>query len=66
MENWLQQMYRMSELRDEEMCPLCKCEEPEKKGFKDELSEKEFEISGICQECQDYVFTEEEEEEEDE
>ena len=24
--------------------------------FKDELSEKEYTISGMCQECQDYAF----------
>lgn len=24
--------------------------------FKDELSEREYEISGICQECQDEIF----------
>jgi len=26
------------------------------KGFKDELSVKEFRISGLCQECQDKTF----------
>ncbi len=25
-------------------------------GFKDELSKKEFTISGLCQKCQDSVF----------
>lgn len=25
-------------------------------GFKDDLSRKEFTISGLCQECQDSVF----------
>jgi len=28
------------------------------KGFKDELSSKEYEITGFCQECQDSVFEE--------
>ena len=60
MESWLQQMYRMSELRTKGFCPICKCKEPEKKGFVDELSKKEFEISGLCQECQDDIFSEEE------
>ena len=34
-------------------CPLCK-----KKitGFNDELSLKEFKISGMCQDCQNSVF----------
>lgn len=30
-------------------------------GFKDELSVKEYKISGLCQECQDAVFEGEEE-----
>lgn len=29
-------------------------------SFKDELSEKEFKISGMCQECQDKTFVEDE------
>jgi len=34
-------------------CPICK----NKIGvFKDTLSEKEYRISGLCQECQDGVF----------
>lgn len=30
--------------------------------FEDEISQREFEISGLCQDCQDETFTEEEEE----
>jgi len=30
-------------------------------GFKDELSRKEYLISGTCQKCQDQVFEEDEE-----
>lgn len=26
------------------------------KGFRDELSKKEYQISGLCQECQDSIF----------
>jgi len=26
------------------------------KGFRDELSRKEYQLSGLCQECQDRVF----------
>jgi len=34
-------------------CPTCN----EKVGeFRDELSKKEFSISGMCQKCQDSVF----------
>lgn len=28
-------------------------------GFRDNLSKKEYEISGMCQQCQDMVFKEE-------
>lgn len=35
------------------LCPMCKLEI---KGFKDELSKKEFSISGMCQKCQDKFF----------
>lgn len=42
--------------RDNGICPMCK----EKIGeFQDELSEKEFQISGMCQRCQDEVFLDE-------
>ena len=40
---------------------LCKFCKKEIKGFKDALSIKEFSISGLCQECQDKVFIENEE-----
>ena len=37
------------------MCPFCK--NPVKDTeFKDALSRKEFDISGVCQTCQDKVF----------
>ena len=36
-------------------CPLCKCK-VDKDEFRDELSRKEFEISGLCQSCQDDIF----------
>ena len=40
----------------EEHCRTCN----KKVGdFKDSLSEKEYKISGMCQECQDSVFGEE-------
>ena len=48
--------------RDEGKCPFCgKVIDPEKE-FRDELSKREFKISGLCQKCQDEVFTEPEEE----
>jgi len=36
-------------------CPLCKSK-IKMKDFKDDLSKREFKISGICQKCQDKVF----------
>jgi len=39
-------------------CPVCG-EEIDSKEFKDELSRKEFRISGMCQECQDKTFKDE-------
>lgn len=39
-------------------CPMCGCScKVEHHGlFKDELSLKEFRITGLCQSCQDEVF----------
>jgi len=36
-------------------CPTCQGEIKEE-DFRDDLSKKEFGISGMCQECQDSVF----------
>ena len=46
----------MVHLVDEGNCPICGTAGPFK--FKDELSRKEFMISGICQKCQDKYFKE--------
>ena len=43
------------EMRDKGLCPTCGQKVLE---FRDKLSAKEFEISGMCQECQDSVFGE--------
>jgi len=37
-------------------CPLCGRVIANMRDFKDDLSYKEFKISGMCQECQDSVF----------
>jgi hypothetical protein len=37
----------------EKTCPVCK---QRIEGFRDYISEREYEISGLCQECQDSVF----------
>ena len=36
-------------------CPFC-LDSVTEDDFKDELSKKEYKISGICQKCQDKVF----------
>lgn len=38
-------------------CPLCG-EAIHPNAFKDALSKKEYEISGLCQKCQDLAFAE--------
>lgn len=36
-------------------CPFCHME-VNYEDFRDELSKKEFNISGLCQKCQDEIF----------
>jgi hypothetical protein len=36
-------------------CPCCQ-KEIHQEDFRNEISRKEFKISGLCQECQDQVF----------
>ena len=43
------------------LCPICS-EEILHEEFRDNLSKKEYRISGICQACQDKIFIEPEEE----
>ena len=53
MENLLEQMFgRTSAMRNGE-CVTCGAPIGE---FRDELSRKEYGISGMCQDCQDSVF----------
>jgi len=42
-------------------CSFCKSTKVERKDFKDELSWKEFHISGLCMKCQDIAFKDPEE-----
>lgn len=37
-------------------CPLCGKKIDTKTEFRDELSMREYEVSGLCQKCQDEVF----------
>lgn len=43
------------DLVDSKKCPFCK-QTVYLKDFKDELSKKEYTISGLCQKCQDETF----------
>lgn len=45
----------MYERRENGQCPFCG-KDMSNPSFRDELSKKEFMISGICQECQDNYF----------
>lgn len=45
-------------LVDNDRCPFCK-KVIDFDSFTDTLSEKEYDISGLCQKCQDETFKEE-------
>jgi len=41
-------------------CPIChQVVLPNPNSFRDDLSRKEYEISGLCQKCQDNIFGDE-------
>ena len=42
--------------QNQKMTPTCPFCNKEVTGFKDSLSLREFEISGLCQKCQDETF----------
>jgi hypothetical protein len=52
----LGKLANMNERVSEEGCQTCSKEYP--LHFKDLLSYREFKLSGMCQKCQDEVFTE--------
>jgi hypothetical protein len=54
----------MPELADRIMCGQCTFCSKSLTPFRDEISAKEYSISGMCQECQDEVFSMSDEEEE--
>lgn len=53
MNKLLENVFGRTTAMENGVCPLC-----QKKitGFRDSLSEKEYTISGMCQECQDVTF----------
>jgi hypothetical protein len=48
---------KAGDLRDQQRCPICaKPITPHDILIMDKLSRREFQISGLCQACQDAVF----------
>lgn len=45
----------LAKLIAEDKCPQCKRDISEN-DFKDDLSRKEYSISGLCQTCQNFIF----------
>lgn len=45
-------------------CPFCGSDKTQSEDFKNEISRTEYCISGLCQNCQDKFFGEDEEEKE--
>jgi hypothetical protein len=43
-------------------CPFCGSTKTSKEDFRDEMSYREFKISGLCQGCQDRSFVDPEDE----
>lgn len=48
-------LQEMFERKNDNKCPFCGRDMSDAK-FRDELSEREFRISGLCQKCQDEIF----------
>ena len=48
---------KMMKMKDEGKCPFCG-KDMTNPSFRDVQSKKEFEISGLCQSCQDEYFRE--------
>lgn len=48
-------MRQMFKDKQNGICPFCK-EKVDVSSFRDELSLKEFRISGLCQKCQDEFY----------
>ena len=53
MQNFLEEVFGTRTALEKGYCPLCKQMIGD---FRDELSEREYNISGMCQSCQDDVF----------
>lgn len=58
MEKLLDKILNRSYCIKNDVCTVCG-ESVWNLGFRDELSKKEYTISGLCQDCQDKVFVDE-------
>lgn len=47
---------KMFEKKSQGVCPFCGKKINPEVEFKDDISKKEFELSGLCQSCQDEMF----------
>jgi len=45
-------------IKEKGVCVLCGSKRINQTDFKDDISRREYRISGMCQDCQDEVFTE--------
>ena len=54
----MRKMGYAAEVEDVEkgICPFCKKAVNVDKDFRDDISRKEYKISGLCQSCQDDMF----------
>lgn len=43
------------------LCPFCSSDKTSREDFDDELSYREYTISGLCQRCQNMFFTDSDE-----
>lgn len=54
----LSELNKMFENKNKGLCPFCGKNINVENEFRDALSKREFEISGLCQKCQDEMFGE--------
>lgn len=41
---------------EKNLCPFCGSDKTKRENFKDELSWREYNMSGLCQVCMDEIF----------
>ena len=62
MEEMLSSVFGVDRIKTirESFCTGCDSTNNIEESFRDDLSRKEYTISGLCQSCQDYIFGKEE------